>query len=289
MILKKYLYAALAVVSAIALAACSDDEGTDPGHDSAPAVTIYSYTPGSGYNADEDVKIRIAPNSKVKDIYYLSELTTAKQEYVAENGENAYADYVVENGTKIESEDDADPEVTLTGLLGNYTITVVGLAGNGKKAVGSTTFQGLTWTTITGGTMTYGKLGQMGLGPNHVELQSCDSDDTLFRFKDMYGSGLHLKFSFYGTNQTEDESGNIYHYCRVAQQDTGLSVNPYGAISVIDAGYYQKDDSYVMGQGFDNLFCTEGQNKNRVSLSNFYVVSVGLLGYDPDVFVPDAN
>ena len=72
MILKKYLYAALAVVSAIALAACSDDEGTDPGHDSAPAVTIYSYTPGSGYNADEDVKIRIAPNSKVKDIYYLS-------------------------------------------------------------------------------------------------------------------------------------------------------------------------------------------------------------------------
>lgn len=144
MILKKYLYAALAVVSAIALAACSDDEGTDPGHDSAPAVTIYSYTPGSGYNADEDVKIRIAPNSKVKDIYYLSELTTAKQEYVAENGENAYADYVVENGTKIESEDDADPEVTLTGLLGNYTITVVGLAGNGKKAVGSTTFQGLT-------------------------------------------------------------------------------------------------------------------------------------------------
>lgn len=74
-------------MSAIALAACSDDEGTDPGHDSAPAVTIYSYTPGSGYNADEDVKIRIAPNSKVKDIYYLSELTTAKQEYVAENGE----------------------------------------------------------------------------------------------------------------------------------------------------------------------------------------------------------
>lgn len=179
MILKKYLYAALAVVSAIALAACSDDEGTDPGHDSAPAVTIYSYTPGSGYNADEDVKIRIAPNSKVKDIYYLSELTTAKQEYVAENGENAYADYVVENGTKIESEDDADPEVTLTGLLGNYTITVVGLAGNGKKAVGSTTFQGLTWTTITGGTMTYGTLGQMAWAPT---TSNCNPATPTTRF-----------------------------------------------------------------------------------------------------------
>ena len=76
MILKKYLYAALAVVSAIALAACSDDEGTDPGHDSAPVVTIYEYAAPEDYDADITENIRIVPNDKVSKMFVYTELQT---------------------------------------------------------------------------------------------------------------------------------------------------------------------------------------------------------------------
>lgn len=42
--LKKYLYVLVAVAGAVTLAACSADEGTEPGSDGSPVVTIYSYT-----------------------------------------------------------------------------------------------------------------------------------------------------------------------------------------------------------------------------------------------------
>ena len=118
MTLKKYFYSVLAVAGFATLAACSADEGTDPGSDSAPAVTLYTYAPGSGYNADEDLMIRIAPNNKVADIYYKSELTSAVQEYIAANGMDAYAEQVVASGTKLDGNTTQD--IILTGLLGNY-------------------------------------------------------------------------------------------------------------------------------------------------------------------------
>ena len=89
MTLKKYFYSVLAVAGVVTLAACSVDEGTDPGSDSAPAITMYNYTPSSEYNADEDLMTRIAPNNKVAELYYKSEQTKAVQEYIAANGENA--------------------------------------------------------------------------------------------------------------------------------------------------------------------------------------------------------
>ena len=44
-------------------AACQEDEGTDPGHDSTPIATVYEYTAGDGYNADNDCRFRVATNS----------------------------------------------------------------------------------------------------------------------------------------------------------------------------------------------------------------------------------
>ena len=102
MTLKKYFYSVLAVAGVVTLAACSADGGTGPGSNSSSAITMYTYTPSSKYNADEDLMIRIAPNNKVAEIYYKSDLTTAVQEYIAANGENAYADQVVASGTKLE-------------------------------------------------------------------------------------------------------------------------------------------------------------------------------------------
>ncbi|MCI7139646.1 hypothetical protein [Alistipes sp.] len=285
MTLKKYFYSVLAVAGVVALTACSADEGTDPGSDSAPAVTLYTYAPGSEYNADEDVMIRIAPNNKVAEIYYKSELTTAVQEYIAANGENAYADQVVASGTKLEGGSTQD--FVLTGLLGNYTITAVGVAENGRKAVASTTFQGLTWTPITAGTITYGTLGQLGLTPAPAELQKCDVDETLYRVKDMYGKDCHLKFTVLDLGGT-DSDGSTFKFCRVANQNTGLNYGSYGAISVQDVGYWQGDESYVTGGGFDNCFYVSGPKENQLSFILYYYVSAGYLGYQAaDVFTPN--
>lgn len=287
MTLKKYFYSVLAVAGVVTLTACSADEGTDPGSDSAPAITMYTYTPSSEYNADEDLMIRIAPNNKVAEIYYKSELTTAVQEYIAANGENAYADQVVASGTKLEGGSTQD--FVLTGLLGNYTITAVGVAENGRKAVASTTFQGLTWTSITAGTMTYGTLGQLGLSPAQVVLEKCDVDETLYRVKNMYGEGNHLKFTVLDLGGTASD-GSAFKFCRVANQNTGLSYGSYGAISVQDVGYWQGDESYVTGGGFDNYFYVSGPKENQLSFTLYYYVSAGYLGYqDADVFIPNGN
>lgn len=283
--LRKYFYSALAVAGIATLAACSADEGTDPGSDSAPAVTMYTYTPGSDYNADEDIMVRIAPNNKVTEIYYKSELTTAVQEYIAANGKSAYADQVVASGTKLEGGSTQD--VVLTSLLGNYTITAVGVAANGSKAMASAVFQGLTWSPIAEGTITYGTLGGLGLSPAPATLESCDVDETLFRVKNMYGEGNHLKFSALNQGGT-DADGNTYKFCRIANQSVGLSYGNYGMIYVQDVGYWQGDESYVTGGGFENYFYVSGPKQNQLSFTPYYYVSAGYLGYQAaDVFVPN--
>ena len=147
MILKKYLYAALAVVSAIALAACSDDEGTDPGHDSAPVVTIYEYAAPEDYDADITENIRIVPNDKVSKMFVYTELQTDKEAYVAEKGEAAYMDRVVSEGTEYAGE---IQEVVISDLTGTYATTVVAVASNGARRAYENIFKGVTW--VEGGT-----------------------------------------------------------------------------------------------------------------------------------------
>ena len=247
MTLKKYFYSVLAVAGLATLAGCSADEGTDPGSDSAPAVTLYTYTPSSEYNADEDIMIRIAPNNRVAEIYYKSELTTAVQEYIAANGESAYADQVVASGTKLEGGTTQD--VVLTQLLGNYTITVVGVASNGRKGHG---FGRLPGPHLVACCQRYGYLWnarRCGTHPAPAVLEKCDIDETLYRVKDMYGEGHHLKFTVLAQGGTASD-GSGFKYCRIANQSTGLSYGDYGIISVQDIGYWQGNDSFVLGGGF---------------------------------------
>ena len=60
-------------------AACQEDEGTDPGHDSTPIATVYEYTAGDGYNADNDCRFRVATNSATQEVYYLAQLDEEKK------------------------------------------------------------------------------------------------------------------------------------------------------------------------------------------------------------------
>lgn len=178
MTLKKYLYAALAVVSAIALAACSDDEGTDPGHDSAPVVTIYEYAAPEDYDADITENIRIVPNDKVSKMFVYTELQTDKEAYVAEKGEAAYMDRVVSEGTEYAGE---IQEVVISDLTGTYATTVVAVASNGARRAYENIFKGVTW--VEGGTA-FVQENVAGLsGTVTVQRQS---DANIFRIVGLY-------------------------------------------------------------------------------------------------------
>ena len=151
--MKKYIENLLLLcVAAFTLTACSEDEGTNPGGDGNPMVTLYQYAPSQPYNADNDVTLRFATNNKVEAVYYLSEPEADYNTHISEMGEAGYNDYVVENGTQVEGiEGQSNVDVTLTDMMGTYYITAVAVSGNQKKAY-TTTFTGLAWEDVVSGT-----------------------------------------------------------------------------------------------------------------------------------------
>ena len=104
-------------------AACQEDEGTDPGHDSTPIATVYEYTAGDGYNADNDCRFRVATNSATQEVYYLAQLDEEKK--AMKMTDQQYADYVVEKGTKLDLKAASDTDVYVKDLHGLYDITVL--------------------------------------------------------------------------------------------------------------------------------------------------------------------
>ena len=86
----------------LALWSCKADEGTEPGHDSTPAVTVYTYTPAdANLNPDNDVTVRFATNSATSEVYYMYQLTSEVEKEINTNGEAAYIEKVISNGEKI--------------------------------------------------------------------------------------------------------------------------------------------------------------------------------------------
>ena len=83
------IFMGLLVLSSII--SCSEEQGTEVGNDSEPSVIVYQYTPGEDYNADNDIKLRIAANNRTQEAYYLYELTEDKEKYIATNGDQKKA------------------------------------------------------------------------------------------------------------------------------------------------------------------------------------------------------
>ncbi|MDR2969665.1 MAG: hypothetical protein LBV32_08695 [Tannerellaceae bacterium] len=141
--MKKYTYQLfIAFIATVAMVSCSEEEGTIVGNDPGPVVTIYQYTPGEGYSSDNDTRIRVAANSKTGEAYYLAEKTAE----MSSMSEDAYMAHVVSTGTKInEISGESITDLILTGLFGNYTITVVAVGSDKTMTSAATTFTGIEW------------------------------------------------------------------------------------------------------------------------------------------------
>lgn len=276
----------LAAALTFCFTSCKEDNGTEPGTDSQPAATIYTYEPSAPLNPDNDVNIRFVCNSKTSEAYYLVEKTTEKEAH--KMSEAAYADFVVANGTKLQLTEDKHSggkvsEVTVAGLLGDYTITAVA-ANGGTKTSATKTFRGLMWEDVVKGTYMYSNanvqflMGEITSRP--TTLQICTTDETLYRFKDAFGEGMHMKINLLPDLVGEDEGG-VYTFFRV--KDQVISEFQGNKVYVRDIGYWQGDDKYVTDHGFESGMYED------YSCFIYIQCHIGSTsyGYGYDYFIPD--
>lgn len=296
--MKKYTYIwTLLLLAVLSFTACSEEEGTNPGNDSKPAVTLYTYEPGSNYNADNDVKVRIATNSKTAEAYYLAEPKADQEKNLQSMGEAGYEDYVIQKGKKVESlSPDSAADVIITNLTGAYTITAVAINGN-DKAMATASFTGLAWEDVAEGTYEFGTETVTGkgtpankvIGKNSVSttLQICTTDATLYRFKDLYGEGNSLKINLLDLNG-KDNNGT-FQYFRIPAYKTPVTFGNYGNVYVMDVGYWQSNEAFITDGGYQsNLY----EDHSCAIMIAYTVVQNGkyaALGYGYDYFTPDTK
>lgn len=272
-----------AFVVALALTACNADEGTVAGNDTTPVVTVYQYAPGDGYNADNDVKVRFAANSVTQEAYYVIEPTETRDAYIEANGELAYMNYIVENGTKLSDINGfSTQDVIFTDLEGSYTVSAVAVGG-GNLVMSNGEFVGLAWEDLCTGTYQFAyNIGQ-GVGSKAVTLQKCTNQEGLFRVKDLYNPGYSLKIQAIAKTG-EDEDG-VYQYMRIPYQNTGFLYQNGPEIEVSDVGYWQENDAYITTNGFHGGMYED----NYIFLIPVYQVpGLGAFGYQKyELFIPD--
>ena len=270
------------------LSACEEDpEGTSVGSDSKPNVLIYDYAYSDETRpdvSDNNFNVRFVANSKTNEAYY-SVIKAADYASLASD-EAKLTDYVLSNGQRIEglSVDNAVEQVIeIPGV--NY-ICVVAKSGSAQHlSVHEVT--GLEWVDICSGTYEFGVTGRRyeDLDPVETTLQNCASDQTLYRFKNLFGDGVSLKFSVL---DTDEEHPDGYTYVRVVDQpalqsmrtDT-ISGEPL-LFSVRDIAEWQNNIVYATYDGYCSVITPDNECEFTLQYHDAY----GTLGFDYDVFTP---
>lgn len=211
-------YLAASLCSLLLLTGCTDEQGTEPGGDSAPMATVYQYTAGEGYNADNDCLIRVATNAAARETYYLAELKSAKEEHKMDEAQ--YADYVVKNGTKIDVSASGYKDLYVTNLHGMYVITVVATNGSARSSQ-SVEFAGLDYKPFGTGTYVCDFLGFA----DEVSIEYSEVGNR-YRISSVWTEGYGFSFSPSGDKVT------VYP----TQMETGYVHPTYGMVSVSDQG-----------------------------------------------------
>ena len=286
--MKKKLFAyLLALVGMVTFSACTEEAGTEPGGDSQPSVVLYQYAVSTNEgNPDNDTHLRVAVNNRVECIYYLVEPTATRDAYVQSNGEEAYYQYVVDNGTRADATDGI-AELYITDLFGAHTITVVGVGSfDGTLSAASASFFGYTWNTIATGRAVAALLDgtfEFTVAPGFT-LQQRDDDPDVYRIQNLYGNGYHLIIRAQGEPQTEtgdffEQEGVSYKTVVFETLGTPYSYGDYGQISLSDYATYAGDQNYLY---YNRLYAN-----NYLYAQSIYTVSAGYLAQGYVQFVPD--
>ena len=167
-------------------------------------------------------------------------------------GKDGYMDYVIKNGTKIEGFSGAsDSDVTVTGMVGEYIITVVAVNGNDKMAT-ETTFTGLKWESIGIGMLSSSFFG----GEGECEFYKAS---PVLKYKAIgpFEEGYDIVFDVADNNSVT-----------VAQQAVYSSYGSYGTL-------------YVSGNG--------ALQSNKITVNLTFRVSAGVFGAFTETFILPAT
>lgn len=205
--MKKYIYASLfAAVAMMTATACSEDNlGAEPGNDSKPNVCVYQFTPTTAdgdYDADNDVRVRVAANSATTDVY----VTAVKD---GANLSEAELISQAKSGTKVSLAAQPDgaktADVFLTGLKGSNTIAAVAVDAKGNSKLTTSEFFGIDWQDVCTGWI-YSRYAQGNINAAWSDepkaLQRRADIPSVYRVKNAYGAGNHAFIT------TIDEGGN---------------------------------------------------------------------------------
>lgn len=260
--------------AAVSFMGCSDEQGTEPGNDSKPVATVFTYNAEVPNDPDVDCTLRIATNSATKEVYYLAQKKADYEALLSSSGENGVIDKVVSSGTAVTSSVNEATDVVLKNLGGTYTIAVVAVNGN-SKTLSTGEFTGYAWIDVVSGTYhSQYKNAEAIFGWTEKEttLQYKESDPSQYRFKDLFGQANHLIFN--ATGDTTDD-GKVL---TVPSQSTPFTYGNYGSIFVRDVATWQGDTSYL-------VYNVLGDD-NSCQLWLQWYVSAGNMGYALDYFVP---
>ncbi len=285
--LNKYLLWSIILPAAAAFTGCKADEGTEPGTDKTPVVTLYTYAPELPYNADNDITVRFATNSATKEVYYIAEKSSEALPQLNAN-ESAYIDHVISAGKKLDGVNGADNiDIVLTDLYGEYLLTAVAVNGSARTRY-SASFTGLEWSTVCSGVYQFRIFGGNGNIPenNITELQICTTDKTLYRLKDVFGEGYSMKLQLMSNTGT-DSAGDKFTLFRIGNTQTPFTVGDYGAVTVRDVATWQGSTSWATNTNYMNYMYEDGY----CVIHLVYSVSAGTLKYGQgataDVFIPN--
>lgn len=285
---KKLFTYLLALIGMTVFVACTEEVGTEPGGDSQPNVVLYQYSINAAeeaYNADNDTHLRVAVNNQVSTIYYLAEATETHDAYIEANGEDAYRQYVIDNGTEVSVTDEVI-DIYVTGLFGANTITVVGVGLNNTLCMAQADFFGYRWNIISTGRVAAALLdGTTDITvASGFTLQQREDDPSVYRIQNLYGNGYHLVIHTQGEATTEGgdffgQEGIPYQTVTLETLATPYSYGSYGTISLSDYATYAAATDY--------LYNNRLYENNYLYVLSIYTVSAGYIVQGYLQFLPD--
>lgn len=283
--MKTYFKSFLLLAAGImAFAACTEENGNEPGNDGKPLSTVYTYEAPLPNNPDNDFKVRVTANNKVEQIFYSVDPSSD----VADISEAELIQRVQDKGKQLELDVDSFSggkykDFVVTDLFGAYTISVVSVGG-GEKTLAQAKVFGLDWEDICTGTYYLASMFQplFGTGSFPTTLQICTTNDHLYRLKDVYGEGYSMKLEMLDISGADDDGD--YQFFRVPPTATPYEYGEYGPISCRDIGYWQGDAAFVTEAGYENGMY---EDYSCFFILQYYV-SAGNLGYNAyNFFIPD--
>lgn len=274
------------------LGACSEEVGTEPGTDTNPVVTMYSYTPDAaeGINPDNDVLVRFATNSAVTELYYLVEAEADVDKFIEEKGSDAYMQKVVTEGEKVDVKGAENIDKMIQDIHGDVKVT--GVAANGSsRSMAFVKFTGLDWNTVCTGQFSANNI---ITGSKTCDLQVCVQDKNLFRVKDAFKTGYSLKFSLMGLKGTIQ--GLTFYPVRVPEAQTGYTLSFKDGSSsplwVMDVAYWQENPGMATDSNYWSILYEDYSCEfNLAWMTNQGCVSYGSAGDgqgNTSYFIPDS-